>query len=256
MKCRIYVDEVGNSDLDSSEDPNHRFLSLTGVIVDIGYVERVMHPQMEALKTRFFRHHPDEPVILHRKEILNAKGPFESLRDTSIRAQFDGALLHLLRDWEYSVVSVCLDKKRHKETYTVWRYDPYHYGLAVLLERYVFYLERIGAVGDVLAESRGGRDDRRLKDSFARLWGNGTEYVLPERMQKVLTSKQLKVKPKMNNIAGLQLADLVAHPSRNEILREQKLLDRDLAPFAQQVIQVLQLKYDQNAGRIFGKKFL
>jgi hypothetical protein len=256
VKCRIYVDEVGNSDLDSSEDPNHRFLSLTGVIVDIGYVERVMHPQMEALKAKFFRHHPDDPVILHRKEILNAKGPFEPLLDTSLRSQFDVALLALLRDWDYSVASVCLDKKRHKETYTVWRYDPYHYGLAVLLERYVFFLERIGAVGDVLAESRGGRDDRRLKDSFARLWTNGTEYVSPERMQKVLTSKQLKVKPKMNNIAGLQLADLVAHPSRNEILREQKLLDRDLAPFAQQVIQVLQLKYDQNAGRIFGKKFL
>lgn len=28
-----------------------------------------------------------------------------------------------------------------------------------------------------------------------------------------LTSRQLKVKPKSNNIVGLQLADLIAHPS-------------------------------------------
>lgn len=256
MKYRIYVDEVGNSDLDSSEDPNHRFLSLTGVIVEIGHIEKVVHPEMEALKAGFFRHHPDEPVIFHRKEMLNSKGSFEPLKDTDTRRKFDAALLERMRAWEYYVVSVCLDKKRHKETYTVWRYDPYHYSLAVLLERFVFFLERVGAVGDVLAESRGGNDDRRLKDSFARLWERGTEYVSPERIQKVLTSKQLKVKPKINNISGLQLADLVAHPSRNEILREQKLMERELAPFAQQVIQVLQTKYDQHAGRVYGKKFL
>lgn len=256
MKYRIYVDEVGNSDLDSSEDPNHRFLSLTGVIVDIGHIEKAVHPEMEALKAKYFRHHPDDPVIFHRKEMLNAKGSFEPLRDNNTRRQFDEALLDRLRVWEYVVVSVCLDKKRHKETYTVWRYDPYHYGLAVLLERFIFFLERVGAVGDVLAESRGGKDDRRLKDSFARLWETGTDYISPDRFHKVLTSKQLKVKQKINNIAGLQLADLVAHPSRNEILREQKLLDRELAPFAQQIIQVLQAKYDQGGGRVFGRKFL
>lgn len=37
MKYRIYIDEVGNSDLESSDDPNHRFLSLTGVILELGY---------------------------------------------------------------------------------------------------------------------------------------------------------------------------------------------------------------------------
>ena len=28
MKYRIYIDETGNPDLDSSDNPNHRFLSL------------------------------------------------------------------------------------------------------------------------------------------------------------------------------------------------------------------------------------
>ena len=35
MKYRIYIDEVGNPDLASSENPNHRFLSLTGVILEL-----------------------------------------------------------------------------------------------------------------------------------------------------------------------------------------------------------------------------
>jgi hypothetical protein len=168
MKYRIYIDEVGNPDLASSDNPNHRFLSLTGVILELGHVEAVV----------------------------------------------------------------------------------------VLLERFVFFISRTNHQGDVMAESRGGKEDMRLKASFARLWEQGTDYVAPEQFQKALTRKQLKVKQKQNNISGLQLADLLAHPSRNEILHEQKLLGKDLAPFAKQVIEILQKKYDQRGGRIFGKKFL
>ena len=64
------------------------------------------------------------------------------------------------------------------------------------------------------------------------------------------------MKLKANNIAGLQLADLIAHPSRNEILKDQNLLEGEVAPFAQRVIEILREKYDQREGKIFGKKFL
>jgi len=256
MKYRMYVDEVGNPDLESSDNPNHRFLSLTGVILELGYVERVLFPQMESLKAQYFGSHPDEPVILHRKEILGAKPPFQALADPALRSRFDDDLLRLLADWEYTAITVCLDKKRHKETYATWRYDPYHYCLAVLLERFVFFLGRNSARGDVMAESRGGREDRRLKDSFTRLWQRGTEYVERQQFQDRLTSRQLKVKTKANNIAGLQLADLIAHPSRHEILHENGLVTNPPAPFGARIVQILQQKYDQRPGRLFGKKLL
>ncbi len=256
MKYRMYVDEVGNPDLRSSDNPNHRFLSLTGVIIDLDYVKNIIHPQLEKLKLTYFNSHPDEPVIFHRKEMVNYKPPFETLKNDSVRKKFDRELLGYLKKWEYTVVSVCLDKKNHKETYRVWRYDPYHYCLALLLERYVFFLEQNNLEGDVLAESRGGKEDRRLKDSFNRLWKNGTEYIEPERIQKVITSRQLKVKPKMNNISGLQLADLIAHPSRNEILKENGFMEKEIAPFAKKIIKILQEKYYRRGNRVFGKKFI
>jgi hypothetical protein len=256
MKYRVYIDEVGNPDLESSDNPNHRFLSLTGVILELGYVETVVHPQMEALKTKFFRPHPDDPVIFHRKEMVTGQPPFEALKDAGFRSRFDTELLALLKAWDYTVISVCLDKKRHKETYTTWRFDPYHYCLAVLLERFVLYLKRRSACGDVLAESRGGKADMRLKDSFERLWTHGTDYVSGEEFQEVLTSRQLKVKLKANNISGLQIADLVAHPSRNEILIGYGLAPGELSPFAQRVVQVLQAKYDRVGDRMVGKKLL
>jgi hypothetical protein len=37
MKFRIYIDEVGNPDLESSDDLNHRFLSLTGIVLEDQY---------------------------------------------------------------------------------------------------------------------------------------------------------------------------------------------------------------------------
>lgn len=256
MKYRIYIDEAGNSDLGSSDNPNHRFLSLSGVIIDLDHVDKIIFPELESLKSEFFRHHPDDPVILHRKELINRKPPFEALEDDNVRFRFDEMLLCRLKRWEYSIISVCLDKKAHKETYQVWRYDPYHYCLAMLLERYIFFLDGKQSVGDVLAESRGGKEDRRLKESFERLWKSGTDFVDSQRFQTRLTSKQLKVKPKANNIAGLQIADIIVHSSRDEILRENQLWDKKLAPFTQNIVDVLQKKYYQRDGKMFGKKFI
>jgi hypothetical protein len=256
MKYRIYIDEVGNADLGSSSNENHRFLSLTGIIIELDHVAKSVHPDMEALKLKYFGSHPDEPVILHRAEMVNAKPPFEVLKNPMIKAAFDAELLTLLKQWDYRVVTVCIDKKRHRETYKVWRFDPYHYCLAVLMERFVFFLDGVDARGDAMAESRGGKEDTRLKASFENLITGGSEYLPGDRFLARLTSKQLKVKPKHNNIAGLQLADLIAHPSRNEILNQQELLGRPIAPFAERVIDLLQGKYYQKSGRVFGKKLI
>jgi hypothetical protein len=66
----------------------------------------------------------------------------------------------------------------------------------------------------------------------------------------------LKVKTKANNIAGLQLADIIAHASRSEILEENALFDRKIAPFVAKIIAVLQTKYDRSGTRTYGKKFI
>lgn len=255
IKYRIYIDEVGNSDLENSDNPNHRFLSLTGVIGELSYFDSVVQPQMEALKRKYFDYHSDDPIIFHRKEMLNARAPFERIKDDNVRKLFDCELLELLSKWKYSVVTVCLDKKRHKETYSIWQYDPYHYCLAMILERYALFLKRKGCVGDAMAESRGGKEDMRLKESFERLMNRGTDYVGHDILSQVLTSKELKVKLKQNNISGLQIADLVAHPSRNEILSDNGFIDK-IQPFPQKIVELLQNKYDQHNGKIYGKKFI
>jgi hypothetical protein len=66
MKYHLYIDEVGNSDLGSSNDPNHRYLSLTGVILEVDYDSIVVTPAIEELKYIYFGSNSTESIILHR----------------------------------------------------------------------------------------------------------------------------------------------------------------------------------------------
>ena len=221
MKYRLYVDEVGNSDLGSSKDPNHRYLSLTGIILELE-IARTAFYTLETLTHDYFNSHPDEPVILHRKELLNKKYPFGRLHDPAIEASFNQSLLKLLRSLDYAVITVTIDKLEHNQRYKAWRYDPYHYCLIVMVERYVSWLQGKNAEGDVMTESRGGREDILLKEAFVSAYTNGSDRIKPEVFATHLINKQLKMKPKNNNIAGLQLADLLAHPSFHVALARKK----------------------------------
>ncbi len=109
-KYRLYVDEVGDGGLRYVRDRQHRFLSMTGVIAESDHVRDQIHPQLETIKKRYFDSHPDEPVVLHRKELVNATWPFQALRDSETRAAFDTELFALIRDWDYQVLTACLER--------------------------------------------------------------------------------------------------------------------------------------------------
>jgi hypothetical protein len=257
---RIYIDETGNHDMTHADDPNQRFLALTGVILESEYNVSVFQSELEAIKRQFFQHDPDEPVIFHRKEIVNRRPPFDVLRNADVEAQFNQVILEKLERWQYNVVTVVIDKKAHRDQYAVWRYHPYHYCLAVMLERFVLFLHYGNHRGDVMVESRGRVEDQKLKDSFQRLYFNGTDHVPVERWQERLTSAELKIKPKTANIAGLQLADLISHPSRREILLDHQLIADDRDTFGNKICAILQKdKYLRSrSGQIYGygKKLL
>jgi hypothetical protein len=256
MIYRCYIDESGNADLGSADNPEQRFLCLTGIIMDLDHVADIVHPELEKLKREFFRHHPDEPVVLHRKELVNRNHPFDSLRDEIKRNLFWDSMVGLLSSWDYTAIAVCIDKKSHKETYSVWRYEPYHYCLAVLMERYAFFLRQKRSLGDVMAESRGDKSDMRLKKSYNGLWRSGTEYVSAENLQKALSSRELKVKPKRDNIARLQIADMLSQATRDDILERNGLLGKESNPLNRRLVAVLEDKYYRRGGNVYGRKLL
>jgi hypothetical protein len=237
---RIYIDETGNHDMDHADDPNQRFLALTGVILESEYNTSTLQTEMDAIKRQFFQQDPDIPVIFHRKEMVNRRPPFHILRDAKIEKQFNQSLLDGMEHWEFQVITVALDKRAHRDQYATWRYHPYHYCMAVMLERFILFLHYGNHRGDVMVESRGGKEDEKLKESYRRLYHDGTDNIPVERWQERLSSKELKVKPKSADIAGLQLADLIAHPSRREILLANKLITDERDTFGDRICAILQ----------------
>ena len=254
MKYRIYIDEVGNSDLKSSANEEHRFLCLTGIIFDLNYVRNILQPELEALKIKYFDSHPDDPVIFHRKELVHKKFPFNGLKDPAVSTAFDQDFLQLLAKWDYKVIGVVMDKQEHNATYAeTWKYDPYHYCQEILLERFKLFLNIKNSIGDVMIESRGGKEDMRLKKSFRTLMEKGTNYLTAAELNQRITSKELKVKAKSANIAGLQLADLIAHPVRRYVFKNILKMDDGKTTFSDAIIDILAAgKFFKYKGRIMG----
>lgn len=239
MKYRLYVDEVGNPDLNSSADENHRFLCLAGIIIDLEYVAKVISPQLEDIKVKYFGSHPDEPVIFHRKELLYKKPPFSVLSNSETEHDFNEELLRKLKEWDYCVITVIIDKREHFYKYSTWRYDPYHYCQEVLIERYRLFLDINKSKGDVMVESRGAKEDMRLKKSFRTILESGTHNISSEDLQSHLTSLELKVKSKQSNIAGLQIADLIAHPARRWCFKNLYNIVDNKYTFGDRIIDIL-----------------
>ena len=259
-RYRLYIDESGDHTYYKLEDPAKRYLGLIGIFMETEYYRTTFQPEIEGLKQKHFPHNPDEPVILHREDIINRRGPFWRLRDSERERAFNEDFLQFLKEQGYCIINVVIDKKAHIERYSEAAYHPYHYCLTALLERYCGFLNFYNAQGDVLAESRGANEDIKLKGAYQKLYREGTWYRDPKFFRQALTSSEIKVKPKSANIAGLQLSDLLAHPSKQEILVEERRIDDPGDNFGKQICQRIQAKYNQQVyeGRIrgYGKVFL
>lgn len=253
-RYRLYIDESGDHTYSEIFLSPKRYLGIIGCIIGSDYYRQEFQPEFEQLKQKYFPHSPDEPVIFHRSEIIEKRSSFWRLRNPQTERNFNEDLLSFFKSANYRVIIVVIDKKSHLERYKEAAFHPYHYCVAVLLERYCGFLNIYNAIGDVLAERRGGTEDMQLKEAYRRVYESGTTQRDPEFFQQALTSKEIKIKPKSANIAGLQLADLLAHPCKNEILLENKKITEEewkRKKFGREICKCLESKYNRH---IFNNK--
>ncbi len=96
-RYRLYVDESGDHTFKYITDPAKRYLGLTGLFVEDEIYRTQFHPALQALKQTHFPHNPDEPLVLHRADIINQRGPFWRLRDPETERRFSEDFLAFLR---------------------------------------------------------------------------------------------------------------------------------------------------------------
>lgn len=108
-------------------------------------------------------------------------------------------------------------------------------------------------MGDIVAESRGGKEDYITKDTYKLIY-DGKGYNRLNDVSQYYSSKEIKLRKKKDNIAGLQFVDLISHPARRYIL-SQNHLAHNLKPtsFEQTVVEVfINKKFRKYRGIIDG----
>ncbi len=260
--CRLYIDESGNHSPCTNDGAGvgERYLGLCGVVMPRGTRYEAFCEKLDALKRECLPYDPDDVPILHRKEILNRSGAFSVLADDAKRGAFDTELLDLLRKAPLRVIAVAVDKCTHGRAKHRSITDPYHYALLAMLQRYCGWLQYAGRRGDLMAEARGGVEDKAFSAEYERLYRSGGPYLPRELVQGTLTSSKPKMKRKERNIAGLQVADALAHPLTRDVLVAYERLPNLGSTFADLVVSAVRQHYNRrmDTGRIrgYGQVFL
>ena len=245
---RLYIDESGDHTYNLLSDLTHRYLALLGVWFQQTNDYLNFVNDLDRFKLEIFGPRPDKPVILHRSEIINHKGPFGMLRNQELHRKFDTELLEVITRARFRMVIILIDKQEHLKKYKS-PFHPYHYCLASMLDRFSGWLNYKNAIGDVMAESRGREEDLQLKQAYQRVYESGTLMFSHEHHQAALTSKDIKLRPKISNIAGLQLADMLAHPVKQDFLFEKGKITDPGESFGSHICEAVEGKFNLNVWR-------
>jgi len=251
-RYRLYIDESGDHTYKRLTEVSQRYLALLGIWCRQRDEYVALHDGLERLRREVFGPRPDDPVILHREDIINKRGDFYVLQDPEKERALNDGLLQLIRDSSFRMVCIVIDKQQHQDKYASSMH-PYHYCLTAMLQRYCGWLNYKNVVGDVMAEARGRSEDQQLEGAYANLYANGTLYLNSSIVQRVLTSKSLKLKRKDANIAGLQLADVLAHPVKQWVLWQKGILAEPCG-FGRQLAEAARPKFNarNDTGQVEG----
>ena len=236
-RYRMYIDESGSAELCNFKDMN-KYLTLTGIIIsENNKIE--LHNRLNILKKEIFNYDIDvDKWSLHKSDAIGKKHFYRVLQDEKINTKFENMLIEIFSDTDMKIISVTLDKEAAKRKYKEKTKHPYHYVFEVLMKRYLFFLEENNANGDVLIEGRTPPNNRQMEECYRNIYRNGVgaafggNPILPHRFKKRLTSTEIKIKDKRDNIAGLQIADWLTSVFRNYALTrngfEKEIRDRSL----------------------------
>jgi Protein of unknown function (DUF3800) len=178
-----FFDECGDHSLSKIDKDFPLFLLSTVVVERQAYAQEIV-PALAAFKLRYFAH---EGINLHSREIRKAEGPF------------------------------AIHKTAYAQRHGAAAKNPYDLALEYSFERILHFLEEQHENQlPVIAEARGQQEDNALRAGFQRLMTLGTDYNQAERFQKLVCP--ISFRRKQDNIAGIQLADLCAHPTARHLL--------------------------------------
>lgn len=205
MGLIAYMDESGDHSM-KNVDPSSPNFCLTLAVFDTERYATSVVPAFITFKHTYFAH---EGVVLHSHEIRKQIGDFGILRNRDARESFMQDLTTLMRDGDYRLISIVIDKAGLANRY-VRPDDPYELSLGLALERLSDWAKMTGAdTCPIIAEARGKRENNALAAEHLRILQHGNN-VVPARLFANL-KMPLEFVHKERNLIGHQIADLAAY---------------------------------------------
>ena len=212
-----FFDECGDHSLEKI-DRDFPLFVLALVLVERSVYQNQILPEFNRFKLRYFNH---EGINLHSRDIRLAAGPFSLLLNPAIRPQFMAELSDIMDRVPFTLFISAIQKQAHLEQRGGDAANPYDLALEFTMEGLFHFLN---SQGDrhlpIVADARGKREDNMLEQVFSRMMTQGTANVSAEQFQQL--DCPLSFQSKKNNILGVQLADLCAHPCARHILNPAK----------------------------------
>ena len=200
----MFLDESGNHNLKKINSVYPIFV-LAGVIVDRAYDRTVIDPRMREFKRRFLG---TEDIVLHTVDMVRGRYGFESMQNPAFREEFYESLNAMLDELDYKIIACAIKLDEYVARYGANAPDPYMDSLNVLVERFCMDLEDETDAGFICAEMRNPHLDRALRRAWDDICEWGTGSLGPSEIDEKIV--HLTLKNKKPNVAGMQLADLVA----------------------------------------------
>jgi hypothetical protein len=208
-KYYLFVDECGDPFLDNVNE-DFPIFTLCGIIMSKPQLE-VLESRLADLKSLFWG---DKEIILHSRDIRKHQRGFEILLDPEIKRDFYERVNAIIGEHGAFTIVCCsilklpFIEKNGKEK------DIYGIALSRLIERSVFFLDELekeeGTDLNIIMEMRGKKEDKDLASYYETFKTCGTKWLTPERLNSHLA--KFSFRSKKSNLAGLQVADIVAYP--------------------------------------------
>jgi hypothetical protein len=217
----MFLDESGDHSLDKI-DSSYPMFVLAGCIFDLDYYSKTVEPKVNELKNKHFS---TTNIILRSYDIRKQKGDFSCLVDKRKREVFYNDLNDLIRLLDFKIIIAVIHKMKFKNQY----YEPdnpYNLCFRFILERSVMFLGRSAQQLIFRMESRETHNDRKLAEVYEKFRSNdclkssGQIMFKKEEIQSKFLD--LSFNQKTQNIAGHQIADLVAYPVGAFILNSKR----------------------------------
>jgi len=205
----LYLDEIytgGHFD----------YFCLAGFATKSENYSQIIIPEVEKLKEDYFEE--GVSVVLHEQDIFKKKSgtPFQVFQSKEKRTSFWKDVRSIFESAPLTCFGVAVHKdisQKHPHSRV-----PYFIALQTIIENFIHFLVENDGYGKIYVESSNSdphQMDEQLQQHFHYLKANGT--LLYDRRILQMYLGTISLIPKVDNIIGLQLADLLPNSWNREL---------------------------------------